>query len=682
MRGFGLKTMSEAMDRKFNLDRRSKVMDGKFKLNRLAIWAMLSVVVVVLVVICGSCFGGDKGRQKSKRYTIKIPGGTHKYQIELKGTLDEFNTADYLGAPLGTKDVGHRRLKSRFQPNNYVSIENIGDKDVVNPRIVINGRRNWFSADDILAGIIKPGMTTKEKALAIWRFVADIEQQCHENDRRVDNGSTTINKELTNPVKWTNIYYCSGCQFAATVICILCQKAGIPADDTRTVGLGSAHRIAEIRWDGDWHVLDGDERMFHLERDNKTLASIADIGRDIELCNRTHGGGFASAGLTKKRGIQYRDLKKKITQFRDIGSYLSTMAVTLRPGEKLVWRWDNVGKYRCGDNRRNIKPSRPEGLMPYQLANGRMIYRPRFGKQLFEKGVYEVSNVQAVTDESGRTQLRVVEPARPASVIYRISSAYPVVGGRIGGEFMLAGEQDYVRLSISVYEPNDFRQVLQINADKNLKGQPCKADVSIDKALNPKPNPAIYNYYVKCELFTKEGTAGTAVNSIFIDSDLQMSGTALPSLSVGLNNVVYTDDSGEGGMIEVEHEWKESSITVPPSAPAAAVAPADGSTVTSKKARTLSWMAAEDSDGHISDYHIQVSSRKDMLYPVSPNFDRLIFSALPAWSVPKGWLNPGQSYYWRVRARDNWGIWGEWSDIWSFTIKAAKEDKSRNERKK
>jgi hypothetical protein len=657
------------MDIRFNFNGKGKLMDGEFRLERLVMWAMPAVVV--LVVICGSCFGEERGWEKGNRYAIKIPGGTYKYRIEVGGTLDEFNTADYPGAPLGASDVGHKRLESRFQPNNYVSIENIGDKDVVNPRIVINGRRNWYSAEDILSGIVKPGMTTEEKAMAIWRFVADIEQQCHENDRRVDNGSITINKELTNPVKWSNSYYCSGCQFAASVICILCQKAGIPADDTRTVGLGGAHRIAEVRWDGDWHVLDGDERMFHLEKDNKTPASIADIGEDIELCDRTHGGGFASCGLTKKRGVQYRDLEKKITQLQDIDSYLSTMAMTLRPGEKIVWRWDNIGKYRCGDNDRNIKPNRPEGLMPYQLANGKMIYRPRFDGQLFEKGVYEVSNIQAMTDESGKCQLRVVEPGKAAYVIYKISTAYPVVGGLIGGEFFMVGEQDLVRFYVSVYEPNDFKQVLEVKGDPSHKGQPYEMDVSIDEVLNPKPNPAIYNYYVKCELFAKESATGAVANSIFADSDLQMSGTALPSLSVGVNNIVYTDDSGEGGMIEVTHDWKESSFTNPPSAPADSVEPADGSTVSPKKARTLSWQAAEDSDGNISDYHIQVSARKDMLYPVSPNFDRIIFSALPTWSVPSGWLNPGQTYYWRVRAKDNWGTWGDWSKVWSFTIEGS-----------
>ena len=31
-----------------------------------------------------------------------------------------------------------------------------------------------------------------------------------------------------------------------------------------------------------------------------------------------------------------------------------------------------------------------------------------------------------------------------------------------------------------------------------------------------------------------------------------------------------------------------------------------------------------------------------------------------------GLLNPDRSYFWRVRAQDNKGVWGTWSDTWSF----------------
>jgi len=639
---------------------------GKTGFKKLSADILLGVLIIFVGV--SSCLAAQRRHEKVERYSVKIPGGRYEYQVIVGGTLDEFNTADYLEAPLGSKNVGHKRIKSRFQPNVFLGIENIGDKDIVNPRIVINGRRNWYSADDILAGIIKPQMSNAEKAMAIWRFVSDINLQCHENDRRVDNGSIIVNKELTNPVKWANTYYCSGCQFAAAVICILCQKAGIPPEDTRTVGLGRAHRIAEVRWDGDWHVLDGDERMFHLERDNKTLASIADIAADTELCDRTHGGGFASTGLTKKRGVQYKNNPRKVSEIKDIDSYLSTMSMTLRPGERFVWRWDNTGKYRCGDNSRNIKPTRPEGLMPYQLATGRMLYIPRFDREHFEKGAFEVVNLQPVLGDDGVWQLRTIEADKKGYVVYKISTAYPVVGAHAVGSVMLDTDEDKARIYVSVYRPGDWKEVWYTPGHKTLRNNEYEKQVDISDVLDAKPNPAIYEYYVKYEIFAGQKVEKALIEEIMIETEVQMSAVALPSLSVGTNNVVYTDDSGRGTLVEVTHGWKESSITFPPKAPTKPVEPADGSVVDLKKLKNLSWKAAVDPDGHIVDYHIQISTRPDMLYPVSPNFDRITFAAHPLWPVPKGWLNKGQKYYWRVRARDNWGVWSGWSSVWSFTL--------------
>ena len=58
--------------------------------------------------------------------TIHVPGPAD-YEIEVRGTLDSYNTHVY-----------GRVHRPGFQPNLELTITNVGDEPVVNPRISIN----------------------------------------------------------------------------------------------------------------------------------------------------------------------------------------------------------------------------------------------------------------------------------------------------------------------------------------------------------------------------------------------------------------------------------------------------------------------------------------------------------------------------------------------------------------
>ena len=245
--------------------------------------------------------------------------------------------------------------------------------------------------------------------------------------------------------------------------------------------------------------------------------------------------------------------------------------------------------------------------------------------------------------------------------MYKVATAYPVVGGVIGGKFYRKSEDDVCRIHVSVGD-SDWVQVWSADEMGDIERY-----FAIDEIIDAGPSPARYEYYVKYEIYSEREPADVSINEVYMETDVQMSSAALPSLSAGANEVVYRDDTEGSHSVRVTHGWKESSETHPPLPPARPINPSGGAQVASGSLTKLSWEAAEcPGGGAVADYHIQVSPRADMLHPISPNFDRIIFSQRPEWDFPQGWLVDGSTYFWRVRARNEWGAWSPWSQIWSF----------------
>ncbi len=78
----------------------------------------------------------------------------------MDGYLDGVNTFTY-------PDV------QAFQPMRKLMISNEGQTRVVKPRLVVNGKRNWYDIESIRAEVFDGTTTLKERALAVWKFMRD-----------------------------------------------------------------------------------------------------------------------------------------------------------------------------------------------------------------------------------------------------------------------------------------------------------------------------------------------------------------------------------------------------------------------------------------------------------------------------------------------------------------------------
>jgi len=552
----------------------------------------------------------------AKRHVEEIDAGKHQYVIIQGGTKDGENCR----SPMSCGMENEGAFEQTWQSNRAVRLENVGQTDVVNPWLS-NGRNLFRTIDEIVAAAVAPGMTDKEKALALW--FQEIRYRYHFGG---------LNTELGAPVKVFNVYGYNTCGNDSICLAGLWHQAGLDrVAPSRTMG----HCIAQVFFDGRWNLLDGDQHDMFLLRDNETIAGEPDLTRDHDLVKRSHNGGIL---LASNRAIDESHAATFIYEGEPNGDRNSrrdtTMNMTLRPGEAIVWRWGYEGAPRC-NGAATIK-------YPETICNGLWEYRPDFANPRWKDGAAAVENVRAAAD--GVT----AEPGQEGYILWDMHCPYVFVGGKL--EIEGRGAAFDVSLDGRTWVPVE------------------RGD--LDPFFPPTPK-AFYRYRLRCRL------AGDArLNRLGIVNDVQMAPLALPGMNVGRNEFVYTDQCQGIRKVRITHEWVERSASRPPAAPPEPIFPAaggenDGTDV------VFQWKEPSDPDGDaIADYHFELSNRADMRWPLSMNFYRLISRTTDRgkaqFTVPApGLLTPDRTYYWRVRAKDSQGVWGPWSETWSFTARGA-----------
>jgi Fibronectin type III domain len=547
----------------------------------------------------------------AQRHVEEVTTAKQEYVVRHGGTMDGTNCRSPIGGSFGVWDQS-------WESNRAVRLENVGETDVLNPWLS-NGRNDFRTLEEMVAGALAPGMTDREKALALWRL-----QTTHRFH------ATTNDAEVNDPVKAFNVYGYTTCGDDSICLAGLWKTAGFKVRPARVVG----HCITQVFYDKRWNLLDGDMGPFYLLRDNVTIAGEADLVRDHDLLKRTHTHGILdpdshadaewSAALFLYEGEAGGDRNSA----RD-----TTMNMVLRPNEALVWRWGHrVPLKYHGRAEITVWGQRAAE----RICNGLWEYRPEFTSATWRKGAETVENVQA------KDGALMADGSKAGVLVWKMRSPYVFVGGRLEVKGTAA------KFSLSW----DGKSWQEVGADLD--------------ALFLAQGPARYEYRLKCEL-----AEGARLERFAIVNDLQMAPLALPAMVVGENRFTYSDQSPGPRRVRITHAWVERSLSRPPAAPPSPVSPADSGT-TDGTDIVFQWSPPKPDEDGIADYHFELSDRADMAWPLSSNFSKLVSNTAdrgkPRYTVPyTGLLTPGREYYWRVRARNEKGVWGPWSQTWSFT---------------
>ena len=305
----------------------------------------------------------DQDGDQPRQHIEVVDEQRREYDVLFQGTVDGTMTR---------MPVGYAAFVQGWQPNRSVVIENVGATDVKNPRLVVNGRGDWHTLSSIAAEATRGYTAESDRARAVYEFV-----------RRNRFHACTWDGECSDALKALNVYGYTLCGNQARVIRDIWNAVGLKTRRCYPIG----HCVTEVFYDGSYHLLDSDEHVLCLSRDNRTVAGAEDIVRDHDLVKRTHTYGI---GRPDSRRTDEFSASLYSYEGRREGDYslaaMHSMDFTLRPGESIEFRWDHIGKQYSAGQALEEGQKRRDGLGDLlagwgataydKMRNGKLRYRP------------------------------------------------------------------------------------------------------------------------------------------------------------------------------------------------------------------------------------------------------------------------------------------------------------------
>ena len=429
------------------------------------------------------------------------------------------------------------------------------------------------------SSFIKPGMSDRDKALAIWNTVVKFRHQDAPANEFIENEGN-----VHDPIKVFNVYGYGMCCCASAHIEALARYAGL---QTRGWGI-TAHSVPEIFYDGDWHVLDA-SLITYFPGANGRLLGVKEIAAGIDSWLNEHpdlrGNDAKLRQFMQNKGWKKGPAVLANCPFYDENGWLpaathgwySTMQeygkpsknfqyeygtavgyelnVQLRRGMRLIRYWANKGlhvnKLEGGDvgalkgmpGQNDMRYAVKYGdLAPGRIGNGELFWTVNLDD--FTDALSAENLLPANRREIKPMQVK--NPAELGVLILRVPSSYVYLGGTLwcGANIEQGGQID---IAISDNNGLDFKPI------DTLK-QP---GVKIEK-IDLKPFiHRRYDYRLK---FTLKG-AGTGIMTLELAHDVQHSQRALPALDQGKNTITFSAGPQTGtitvqGAVNPEHKGK------------------------------------------------------------------------------------------------------------------------------
>ena len=383
-----------------------------------------------------------------------------------------------------------------------------------------------------------------ELALAIWKYLCDYETGVYHFNEILE-GEEPFDEYATvrDPLKILNVYNMGYCGIFGPVLDGIFQGIGFKQGRSFGVELWR-HCATEIWYDNTWHYFDLDVRGALLDADG-TVVSLDEAreNRDLWVTPPMRVEPFFPKEHDKNKVFKiYRDSKIHYYYRWFQGGH--TMDFYLRQGESFTrwWtpqdgRWHHLTRYNRTRWLKDLIQTEPAGMKPnhrgftrWNHGNGLFHYAPHLSETStdFDDGLYTVHNLTP-----GPEGLHIIKKGN-AEVIFEVFTPYIIVA-KINDLEDPTDDAEASVVTLKAFLPVE----LSISLDNGLTWE------SVGK-VKPNKRTAVdlthiikgtYGYLLKLNTSGAEGAP--AVNSLMIDTWVQVAPISLPRLKQGRNNLHY-----------------------------------------------------------------------------------------------------------------------------------------------
>jgi hypothetical protein len=405
-----------------------------------------------------------------------------------------------------------------------ISISNRGNDSVVMPSVFVQDGTG-LNRNSILSFIRSAGSLTDEQfALATWKFISQHNQHYCSAGAPGDPFDYAV-----DPMRLLQGYGFTCCDQSTDILVWLWRGAGYEARAARM----TFHEVPEISYHGTWHMYDADHRVYYFTKDNKTVASVADVIADPSLVARTAdvNGNDPSGTSAQWMADQYA----AAVPAYDHSTFSDETLYSLRSNQTFTLRSENFTT--------NIfHGPAADGPLGFDTVNsGQFDWELDFVRPDWKDLTSSSSGVETLIN--GNDIFLTNSDTIPGYVTYHLSSPFPVFSLVVSATVFL---QDSTA-AVNAYLMDDNSPWSAAFPMSAKAGIPIKTKADLTSVALGQ-----YSYFVMLKL---SGSAPDAarIAAVHITSEVQMAKMLFPNLVPGaLNHLTYQDWSPATAPHDVE----------------------------------------------------------------------------------------------------------------------------------